>query len=91
MILYVTGSPGKPPGDKHFMSCSPAGHLPNQYTLETDNGKWWDTTMIPPRPKNFDLIFEGGQCTVKDQGLADYLWKNGFASKQRPQHRYVFA
>jgi hypothetical protein len=91
MIVYLTGSPDKPPGQKHFMSCSPAGHLPNQYTLETDNGVWWDTTTIPPRPKSFDLIFSDGMCNVTQPGLGEYLVKNGFAAKHRPIFRQLFA
>jgi hypothetical protein len=84
MIVYLTGSPDKPPGAKHFMSCSPAGHLPHQYTQETDNGVWWDKSTIPARPRNFDLIFDDGACVVTQPGLGEYLVTNGFAVRHRP-------
>jgi hypothetical protein len=90
MIVYLPGSPDKPPGARHFMSVCPAGHLPVEYNLERDGGKWWDRSTIPPRPQNFNFVFEGGECNVTPQAVAEYMVSTGLVVKKRPVFRYLF-
>jgi hypothetical protein len=85
MILYLPGSPNKAPGAKHFMSCSPAGHLPREYP----DDKWWNCDQVPRTPKAFNLIFENGCLNVEDRGLCEYLLSTGCVTKSRPTFRYL--
>lgn len=78
MIVYLHGSPDKPPVAEHTLIIAPAGHLPKEFESEA----WWDDTGEKRRPQSYEIKFFFGEAETTDE-IGRYLVKTGQAMKSR--------
>ena len=83
MIIFIHGSPSKPPVAEHTIFVAPGAHLHGRADLPAD---WFDTTQKDaggePLPKTFPVKFFHGQAEVPDN-IGKYMITHGLAEKSR--------
>lgn len=80
MIVYLHGSPGKPPVESHTLIICPAGHVPN----DCPEAFWWASTGKERKPLTWHVEFKYGQAEVEEP-VGKYLISTDMAKPDRYQ------